>query len=58
MDQLLLAIVALLILVALSGIKIVPQSQEYVVEQFGKYVKTLKAQGNRVKEKRDKGLEC
>ncbi|MSO77711.1 MAG: SPFH/Band 7/PHB domain protein [Alphaproteobacteria bacterium] len=43
MDQLLLGIVGLLILTALSGIKIVPQSQEYVVEQFGKYVKTLKA---------------
>jgi len=39
----LLALVILFFLIALSGIKIVPQSQEYVVEQFGKYVKTLKA---------------
>jgi regulator of protease activity HflC (stomatin/prohibitin superfamily) len=42
-DQFLLIVAALLILVAVSGIKIVPQSHEYVVEQFGKYVKTLKA---------------
>jgi len=27
--------------IALSGVKIVPQSQEYVVEEFGKYTKTL-----------------
>ncbi|MBI1245588.1 MAG: SPFH/Band 7/PHB domain protein [Alphaproteobacteria bacterium] len=37
------AIFILLVLVALSGIKIVPQSHEYVVEQFGKYVTTLRA---------------
>ncbi len=37
-----LALLCLLALIALSGIKIVPQSQEYVVEQFGKYVTTLK----------------
>ena len=39
---LLLSIIILFILIAISGVKIVPQSQEYVVEQFGKYTKTLK----------------
>ena len=43
MEILLLSIILLLALIAILGIKIVPQSQEYVVEQFGKYVKTLKA---------------
>jgi regulator of protease activity HflC (stomatin/prohibitin superfamily) len=43
MEVLLLAIFALLLLLGLMGIKIVPQSQEWVVEQFGRYVKTLKA---------------
>ena len=41
MDALLLTIFILLLVFALSGVKIVPQSQEYVVEQFGKYTKTL-----------------
>lgn len=41
MDVLLLTLVFLLAAIALSGIKIVPQSQEYVVEQFGKYTQTL-----------------
>jgi regulator of protease activity HflC (stomatin/prohibitin superfamily) len=39
----LLSLVILFLLIAISSIKIVPQSQEYVVEQFGKYVTTLKA---------------
>lgn len=43
MEVLLLSIFALLVLLGLMGIKIVPQSQEWVVEQFGRYVKTLKA---------------
>lgn len=43
MEIVLGALVALFLLIALSGIKIVPQSQEWVVEQFGKYVGTLKA---------------
>jgi regulator of protease activity HflC (stomatin/prohibitin superfamily) len=43
MDIFLLSVIALFILIALFGIKIVPQSKEYVVEQFGKYTKTLKA---------------
>ncbi len=43
MDYLLLGLIVLLILIALNGIKIVPQSHEYVVEQFGKYTKTLRA---------------
>lgn len=38
-----LVLIALFLLIALSGIKIVPQSQEYVVEQFGKYTTTLNA---------------
>ncbi len=33
----------LLVLTAIRGIQIVPQSHEYVVEQFGRYVRTLKA---------------
>jgi regulator of protease activity HflC (stomatin/prohibitin superfamily) len=43
MDIFLLSVIALFILIALFGIKIVPQSKDYVVEQFGKYTKTLKA---------------
>ena len=43
MEILLLLIIGLLVLIAAFGIKIVPQSQEYVVEQFGKYIKTLGA---------------
>lgn len=43
MNYLLLSIVILLLLIAVLGIKIVPQSQVYVIEQFGKYVKTLGA---------------
>ena len=43
LEILLSVLTALFFLVALSGIKIVPQSHEYVVEQFGKYVKSLKA---------------
>jgi regulator of protease activity HflC (stomatin/prohibitin superfamily) len=43
MDALLLGLILLFLLVGLNGIKIVPQSQEYVVEQFGKYTKTLRA---------------
>ena len=39
----LISFIVFFILIAISGIKIVPQSQEYVVEQFGKYVTTLKA---------------
>lgn len=38
-----LGLIALLLIVAATGIKIVPQSMEYVVEQFGKYTRTLKA---------------
>lgn len=43
LEILLSVFTVLFFLVALSGIKIVPQSHEYVVEQFGKYVKSLKA---------------
>jgi regulator of protease activity HflC (stomatin/prohibitin superfamily) len=43
LEILLSVLTVLFFLVALSGIKIVPQSHEYVVEQFGKYVKSLKA---------------
>ncbi len=43
MSTLLLAVIGLMVIIALSGIKVVPQSQEYVVEQFGKYIKTLPA---------------
>lgn len=39
----LFVVFVLFVLVALSGIKIVPQSHEFVVEQFGKYVTTLRA---------------
>ncbi len=39
----LLGLIGLLVLIALSGVKIVPQSHEYVVEQFGKYTLTLRA---------------
>lgn len=38
-----LGLIVLFLIVAATGIKIVPQSMEYVVEQFGKYTKTLKA---------------
>ncbi|NBB81997.1 MAG: SPFH/Band 7/PHB domain protein [Alphaproteobacteria bacterium] len=38
-----LAIVVLAVLVIASGIKIVPQSQTYVIERFGKYRSTLNA---------------
>ncbi len=41
-DVVLLAVIVLFILIALRGIKIVPQAQEYVIEQFGKYTRTLK----------------
>jgi len=37
------SIVALLFLTAIRGIHIVPQSDEYIVEQFGRYIRTLKA---------------
>lgn len=43
MDILLLSVIGLLVLIALTGVKVVPQSQEYVVEQFGKYTVTLPA---------------
>ena len=43
MDFLLVGLIILFMLIALNGIKIVPQSHEYVVEQFGKYTKTLRA---------------
>lgn len=43
MEVLIWTVVVLLLAVAVSGIKIVPQSQEYVIEQFGKYTKTLRA---------------
>lgn len=38
-----LALILVCLILALTGIKIVPQSQEYVVEQFGKYTRTLSA---------------
>ena len=43
MSTLLLAVIGLMLAIAISGIKVVPQSQVYVVEQFGKYIKTLPA---------------
>jgi regulator of protease activity HflC (stomatin/prohibitin superfamily) len=43
METVLIAIAVVLIFFAYSGIKVVPQSQEYIVEEFGKYVRTLKA---------------
>ncbi len=43
MEILLLSVIGLLVLIALTGVKVVPQSQEYVVEQFGKYTVTLPA---------------
>lgn len=43
MSTLLLIMIAFMLLIALTGVKVVPQSQEYVVEQFGKYIKTLPA---------------
>ena len=39
----LLILVILFVAIAFRGFKIVPQSEEYVVERFGKYVTTLKA---------------
>ena len=36
-------IILVLLVLAFSGIKVVPQSQEYVIEQFGKYTRTLSA---------------
>ena len=38
-----IALAILFIIVGTSGIKVVPQSSEYVVERFGKYFKTLHA---------------
>jgi regulator of protease activity HflC (stomatin/prohibitin superfamily) len=38
-----LLLLTLLIIIVFTGIKIVPQSNEYVVERFGKFSKTLKA---------------
>jgi regulator of protease activity HflC (stomatin/prohibitin superfamily) len=38
-----LVLLTLLIIIVFTGIKIVPQSNEYVVERFGKFSKTLKA---------------
>jgi regulator of protease activity HflC (stomatin/prohibitin superfamily) len=38
----LICVIVLFVLIAWRGIKIVPQSQEYVIEQFGKYTRTLK----------------
>jgi regulator of protease activity HflC (stomatin/prohibitin superfamily) len=38
-----LALTIIALAVAGTGIKIVPQSHEYIVEQFGKYTRTLKA---------------
>ncbi len=43
METVLIVIAVIFIFFAYSGIKIVPQSQEYIVEEFGKYVRTLKA---------------
>tara|TARA_B100000959_G_C14899899_1_gene590451 strand:- start:428 stop:1354 length:927 start_codon:yes stop_codon:yes gene_type:complete len=36
-------IIILALIIALKGVKVVPQSEVYVVERFGKYTKTLKA---------------
>jgi len=38
-----LVLLTLLVIIVFTGIKIVPQSNEYVVERFGKFSKTLKA---------------
>jgi len=38
-----LALILVCVVLALTGIKVVPQSQEFVVEQFGKYTRTLSA---------------
>jgi regulator of protease activity HflC (stomatin/prohibitin superfamily) len=38
-----LVLLTLLIIIVFTGIKIVPQSNKYVVERFGKFSKTLKA---------------
>lgn len=43
MEIVLLSLIVLMVLIAFTSIKIVPQSQEYVIEQFGKYTKTLPA---------------
>ena len=37
------AAILLLVIFGLKSIQIVPQSEAYIVEQFGKYVKTLNA---------------
>jgi regulator of protease activity HflC (stomatin/prohibitin superfamily) len=42
MIYVLLAFCALLIIITILGVKIVPQTEEYVVQQFGRYKKTLK----------------
>lgn len=36
-------IILVLLVLAFNGIKVVPQSQEFVIEQFGKYTRTLSA---------------
>lgn len=43
METVPIVIAVIFIFFAYSGIKIVPQSQEYIVEEFGKYIRTLKA---------------
>jgi len=43
METVLIVIAVIFIFFAYTGIKVVPQSQEYIVEEFGKYVRTLKA---------------
>ena len=42
MIYVLLAFCALLIIITILGVKIVPQTEEYVVQQFGRYKKTRK----------------
>lgn len=37
------ALILVFLVLAFTGIKVVPQSQEYVIEQFGKYTRTLPA---------------
>lgn len=39
----LIVLIAVLLIVAVQAVKIVPQSETYIVEQFGKYVTTLNA---------------
>lgn len=36
-------VVVLIILILIAGFKIVPESQEWIVERLGKYHKTLKS---------------